>query len=306
LTRGEQFLDHGRIELSGCQKLGCCLGQLRGSASSFAVGCSVIDANDQHIAASVVNGDVLARLKEAQLAHALSGDARGGEVGDASRLEFDAHVGDVNLWREDGQADGADLADRRGGEREHDVEIVNHEVEDHVYVERAGCEMESRCDSKNMGRRIFDSTARTAGLSARDGRLQNAQAFLCAGDEIVSFRKAGGERLFNQEIESGVEQSRGDLVMMYGGHGDGCGVELQIGGQQLLQWKRRQGSSILTRRRRLGRGRINRGDEGDTEAGGFKFAIDAQMIATKGAGTGNGDPQDGSACYFVASSPSQP
>ncbi len=140
LTRGEQFLDHGRIELSGCQKLGCCLGQLRGSASSFAVGCSVIDANDQHIAASVVNGDVLARLKEAQLAHALSGDARGGEVGDASRLEFDAHVGDVNLWREDGQADGADLADRRGGEREHDVEIVNHEVEDHVYVERAGCE----------------------------------------------------------------------------------------------------------------------------------------------------------------------
>ncbi len=64
--------------------------------------------------------------------------------------------------------------------------------------------------------------------------LQNAQAFLCAGDEIVSFRKAGGERLFNQEIESGVEQSRGDLVMMYGGHGDGCGVELQIGGQQLL------------------------------------------------------------------------
>jgi hypothetical protein len=64
--------------------------------------------------------------------------------------------------------------------------------------------------------------------------LQNAPAFLRAGDEIVSFRKAGGERLFNQEIESGVEQSRGDLVMMYGGHGDGCGVELQIGGQQLL------------------------------------------------------------------------
>jgi hypothetical protein len=28
------------------------------------------------------------------------------------------------------------------------------------------------------------------------------------------------------------------------------------------------------------------------------------MISTKGAGSRNGDPQDGSACYFVASLPS--
>jgi hypothetical protein len=64
--------------------------------------------------------------------------------------------------------------------------------------------------------------------------LQDATAFFSAGDEIVSFRKAGGERLFNEEIESGVEQRGGHLVMMYGGHGDGCGVEVEIGGEQLL------------------------------------------------------------------------
>lgn len=49
---------------------------------------------------------------------------------------------------------------------------------------------------------------------------------------------------------------------------------------------------------------IDGGNEGDTEAGVLKFAIDAQMITSKGTGTGNGDPQDGSACYFVASLPS--
>jgi len=33
------------------------------------------------------------------------------------------------------QADGADLADWRGGEGEDDVEIVNHQVKHHVHVE---------------------------------------------------------------------------------------------------------------------------------------------------------------------------
>ena len=77
------------------------------------------------------------RLEEAELADLLGGDAAGGEVGDAAGFELDADVGDVDLGREDGQANGADLADGRLRQREDDVEIVNHQVEDDVDVERA-------------------------------------------------------------------------------------------------------------------------------------------------------------------------
>ena len=76
-------------------------------------------------------------LEEAELADLLGGDAAGGEVGDAAGLELDADVGDVYLFGEDGEADGADFSYRRLREREDDVEVVDHEVEDYVDVEGA-------------------------------------------------------------------------------------------------------------------------------------------------------------------------
>ena len=305
LTRGEQLLDDSCIEFSRRQKLGCCLDQLRGSTRSLTVGRSIINSNDQHIAARVINGDILARLKEAELADALSGDARSGEVGDASRLEFDAHVGDVNLWGEDGQADSADLANWRGGESEHDIKIVNHEVEDHVDVERTRREDGEPVRLKKHGPPDFWLDGKDGGIEALEmAGLQDALAFLRAGDEIVGLRKAGGERLFDEEIESGIEQCRGHCMMMNRGHGDGCSVEVKVGGEQLLD-----GGEDRDRVFGFGVGGssgvgIDGGYESNTETGGFKFAIDAQMVASKGAGTGNGDPQDGSACYFAASLPS--
>lgn len=74
-------------------------------------------------------------LEEAEFADLFGGDAAGGEVGDAAGFELDANVCDVGFAGEDGQADGADLANWRMGEGEDDVEVVNHEVEDDVDVE---------------------------------------------------------------------------------------------------------------------------------------------------------------------------
>ena len=74
-------------------------------------------------------------LEETEFADLLSGDAAGGEVGDAAGFELDADVGDVGFAGENGEADGSDLLDGRLGEGEDDVEIVNHEVEDDVDVE---------------------------------------------------------------------------------------------------------------------------------------------------------------------------
>jgi hypothetical protein len=182
---------------------------------------------------------------------------------------------------------------------------VNHEVEDHVDVKRARREDGEPVRLKEHGPPDFCFDGEDGGIEALEmAGLQDALTFLSAVDEIVGFRKAGGEWLFNQEIESGVEQSRGHGVMMHGGHGDSCSVEVQISGQQLLNGREDRDRVFGLRVGGAGGVGIDGGDEGDTEAGGFKFAIDAQMIASKGAGAGNGDPQDGSACYFVASLPS--
>ena len=157
----------------------------------------------------------MARLKEAELADALGGDARGGEVGDAAGFELDADVGDVDFGREDGQADGADFADRGVGEGEHDVEVVNHQVEDHVDIERARREDGEPVRLKKHGAAELGLDGKDGGVEALEmAGLQNALALFGAGDEVVGFRKAGGERLFDQQVEASIEQQpkrrRGD------------------------------------------------------------------------------------------------
>ena len=98
---------------------------------------SGVDVDGEELLAGEVEREVLVRLEEAELADLLGGDAAGGEVGDAAGGELEADVGDVDLAGEDGQADGADLVDGGVGEGEDDVEVVDHEVEDDVDVERA-------------------------------------------------------------------------------------------------------------------------------------------------------------------------
>ena len=93
--------------------------------------------DEKQILASVVDGDVLMRLEEAKLADALCADAAGGEVGDAAGGELDAHVGDVDFSREDGKTDGLQGMHGRLNEAENDVEVMHHEIEDDVDVERA-------------------------------------------------------------------------------------------------------------------------------------------------------------------------
>jgi len=85
----------------------------------------------------VVDRDVLARLEEAQFADLVGGNTAGGEIGDAAVFEFEAHVGDIDLRREDGDTGGADFLQRRAGEGEDDVEVVDHEVKYDVNIEAA-------------------------------------------------------------------------------------------------------------------------------------------------------------------------
>ncbi len=65
------------------------------------------NANLKNILAAVIDGDILLRLKETQLAHPLRANAARSQVGDAARLKLHADVGDVDFFRNHGQPNRA-------------------------------------------------------------------------------------------------------------------------------------------------------------------------------------------------------
>ena len=87
-----------------------------------------------------VHREVRVALEEADPPQALLRDAAGGEVGDAAVRELEPRVRDVLVPREHRHAHGRDR-DRRGAHHvQHGVEVVDHEVEHDVHVERARLE----------------------------------------------------------------------------------------------------------------------------------------------------------------------
>jgi hypothetical protein len=109
------------------------------------------DAEDEHLLAAVVEGNILPGLEETQFADALSGNPAGGEVGHAAGLELQTNVGDVGLAGKNGQTHGANFLHRRFHQPEHDVEIVNHEIENHVLIERTWSENAQPVNFKKHG-----------------------------------------------------------------------------------------------------------------------------------------------------------
>jgi hypothetical protein len=123
--------------------------------------------------------------------------------------------------------------------------------------------------------------------------LQNALATLRARNQVVGFGERGGQRLFHQQVETGVEQHRGDRMVMHGGNGDGGRVQLEIGGQQLAR-AGKDGNRVALRG--LGgarRVRLDGRDQRYAQARRFQLAVDAQVILAKGSGPGNGNAQRG-------------
>ena len=292
---GDQLREHRRIDFARREKCGRGGGDLRiGGSRAGCVAHCVIEADDKHILAGVVDGDVLAGLEKAQLADALGGDAGGGEVSYAAGVELDADVGDVNFWADDGQADGAHLAHRRIGEGEDDVQIVDHQVKDDIDIEGAGGE-----DGEAMG--LKEHGAAEPGLDGEHGGiealemagLQDAPALFGAGYEVFGFGQARGQRLLDQQVEARGEERGSDGMVMNRGNGDGGCMEGEAGGEELVN--RRKDRDCVLRGGFCGAGgvRLDDGCQSHTGASRLQLAVDAEMIAAKGSGPGHGDAEDG-------------
>ena len=246
----------------------------------------LIDGDDESVAAGVVDGDVSSRLEVAELADALGGDARSSEVGDASGVEFDADVGDVHFAGEDGQTDGAEIAHRAGGEAEHDVEIVDHEIEDDIDIEGARGEDAEAVRLKEHGSAEVALHGEDGGIEAFEmSGLKDASVTPGEGDELVGLGERSGEGFFDEAVDAGGEKLRGDGAVMDGGHGDDGSVESEIGRERGIDGGEDGNAVAFGDRGGARRIRLNGGDEGSLG----HLAEDAQMVAPEGSGADHGD-----------------
>ncbi len=169
---------------------------------------------------------------------------------------------------------------------------MNHEVQHHVHIQRAGREDGQAVRLEKHGPaqlRLNGQHRRIEALQVAG--LQNAAAFVGARNQIVGFDERSCQRLFHQQVESRIEQHGRNRVMMHRGDGDCCCVKMKVGSQKLVN-ACEDGNSVLgCNLRGAGGVGLDGGDQSDRLACGFQFAIDAQVVLAKSSGSGNGNSQ---------------
>jgi hypothetical protein len=112
---------------------------------------------------------------------------------------------------------------------------VNHEVEDHVHIERARREDGEPVGLKEHGPLEVRLHSENGGIEAfQVADLQDSVLQFGAANQVVRFVQAGGDRFFNQDVQAGIEELCCDGMVLHGWHGDGNGVEFEPCGKKLL------------------------------------------------------------------------
>jgi len=242
----------------------------------------------EHILAPVVDRYVLPLLKKPQLAHAFGGDAAGGEIGHATGGEFDANIGDIDFAREDGQADGANFLYFGLHKGQDDVEVVNHEVEDDVDIERARAEDAEPMNLEEHG--LAEQRQRGANRGIEALQVSDLRDALVLGgnlDEFVSLRKSGGDRLFDENVDAGFHQRARDVKMKDGRHSDRSRLHFTVRGEHLVDGAK--GLAAEFARDGVGTRGIGIDDSDETHfAGLLQRVIEASVVASERADTDDG------------------
>jgi hypothetical protein len=148
------------------------------------------------------------RLEEAELADSLCGDAGGGEVGDGTGGKLDAGVGDIGIGAEDGEAGGPDFVDGGLGELEHDVQVMDHEVEDDIDVKGAWGKEAEAVSLKEHGVMRKGAKGLHSGIETfQVAYLKGEGALLGEGDQVVSLGEVGSDGFLDEEVQAGLEES---------------------------------------------------------------------------------------------------
>jgi hypothetical protein len=174
-------------------------------------------------------------------------------------------------------------------EGEHYVEVVDHEVQDDVDIERT-----RREDAEPMGLEEHGSVeigneradSRVEALQVAD--LQNEVPGMSAVDEVVRFLERAGNGLLDEDMDAGVQQGGSHRCVGARGRADGGRVEMKktrpAGCQAFLDAEEMAG---ILEKIRLRDDRIDDGSKVDGIGLLLKLPVDADMILAEGACAAN-------------------
>src|SRR5918992_4019234 len=179
-----------------------------------------------------IERQIPARLEHPQLARPVTRDTARGDVRHGTGVERQARVRNIDERRQHGHADRLERRDVTANERSHQIDVVNHQVEDDSDVRAAGVE----------GRETIalDESRRTDVRQRRPDRpvepldvpgLYDHAGASCELEQLVRLLEADGDRLLDQHVFPPLEGRLGDRVVRRRRHDNGyrvCRVE-QLG-----------------------------------------------------------------------------
>ena len=165
--------------------------------------------------------EIVAAPEHAHAPLGLVADPARRDVGDATRREGDARIGEVDIAADYRRADRIDALNRRVRQPDDHVDVVDHQIEHHVHLNAAisprrdAVALEIERLGHHLGERAIG--AREA-LDMAD--LEHPFARLGELGERIRARNTVGDRLFDENMEAALDQLPRDVVMQRRRHGD--------------------------------------------------------------------------------------
>ena len=119
-------------------------------------------------------------------------------------------------------------------------------------------------------------------------------------ENVIGFSESGGEGLLDEDVEVGEKELLGDGGVVDGGDADGCGVEGEVGGEEIGDG--REGGDVAGGGEggaSIGVGFDEGGEMNEVGVSELELAVDAEMIAPEGTGADDGYVERGHD-YFLA------
>lgn len=163
---------------------------------------------------SVVQRDVAGRLavaEHADFSHLIKADPAGGKVGDASVLEANSGVGDVFGRAQNGKADAFHRNGGRPHKGKHDVQIMNHEIQNDADVRAAsgkGGKPMSFDETRLGGFFLEVAEDRIKSFDVAD--LKNLAPFPAEGNQFGGLGRRLGHRFFDEDVFVLLQEIFGD------------------------------------------------------------------------------------------------
>ena len=230
-----------------------------------------------------VEGEVPVGLKDAELAGAVARHPAGGHVRDGAVRELDSGIGDIHVHREERHPGGPHVHDLRANQLEYQVEVVDHEIEDHGHVGAARLERGQPVDLEEPGLGQIRRRGADGAIEALHvPHLQRGAGRVGGAHQLLRALQRGGERLLDQRRHAARQHGQAHLGVRPGRHDDRHGLHPL---EQRIERGVRHGVELF---RHFGRARgVLVVDTGKRDA--RHVSQESRVMEAEGAGTNDPD-----------------